>query len=406
MRRLQHCNIYDVFLARGTAPAGALCVRRCCSTRREGAEATSLEAEQLMPYNKEHHIAESEALLKEQFGPHAKLVVHQLAHRPLNFPSREDEQATNKEEISEAQRCPVPATSGELSRNELSTSSPPHYYKASATFRLLGFPVEVASAKGPHVEATIEKCVRQALSSDVEFIYSRGTQERSQGRGKKSTNTRSRNQSYNTNSSSALRPHQLELKVIMDELRQLCIHFSRTIKFSIKAPQASALHQQQREPTTTNSHHHLHHTPISAGGVKAAGAELMHLPETDEDMRALLTPASKVLARTQDGAVTDFVLFRDCVDHTVAEVMYAMFTSLKGTDKSEHLLIVAQELLHAQVLLVPSVFGFTDSDLVKANFDEMPLSREFLYVLRKDGQAVSVVTAVTPSKVYVPLHYL
>lgn len=151
-------------------------------------------------------------------------------------------------------------------------------------------------------------------------------------------------------------------------------------------------------------------------GMKAAasGIELMFLPQVDDEVRRLLPPSAKMFVYERQGEVTDLVVLRPHElasasggkPNAVVEVVFAMFSFLRGTERSEHITIIAQELLQAQVLLIPCTFGFTDSDLVKAHFDEIPTLRQFLYVLRRHDGHMASGPAVPAARVCLPLHYL
>ncbi|CCW67361.1 unnamed protein product [Phytomonas sp. Hart1] len=98
----------------------------------------------------------------------------------------------------------------------------------------------------------------------------------------------------------------------------------------------------------------------------------------------------------------------------VVQVVYAHFTVLKGVEKMSHILLIAQDLLQANVVLVPNLFGFTESDLVKSNFDEVTIWREMLYVLRKDERennqgsepAARFLPPIQASKISLPIFLL
>lgn len=67
----------------------------------------------------------------------------------------------------------------------------------------------------------------------------------------------------------------------------------------------------------------------------------------------------------------------------VAEVVYAHLPSFStsGPEKVEQILLVAEKYLHATTLLVPNMFGITDSDAGKAGFTECVPLRRMLYVI-------------------------
>eukprot|EP00796_Vickermania_ingenoplastis_P000485 gene485-265_t len=154
------------------------------------------------------------ALLREVYGPHAKLVLQTARVR---------------------RRRDAPAEDG------TETTPPPVMYRAASTFKLLGFPVELASVMGPDKAAVVDHCLNLSLRSDIPFIDPRKKppDTRNVGRGRGGKGGR-RHQHQGSNNPFVLTPHEMELKAIIDELRQLCIHFSRRLKFSMKEPVTSA----------------------------------------------------------------------------------------------------------------------------------------------------------------------
>ncbi|CCW67362.1 unnamed protein product [Phytomonas sp. Hart1] len=215
-------------------------------------------------YDVEQHIADAEVLLREVYGPHAKLVVQTLAQQHEKHHNRQGHSITDQSVMSRTgHETGVDVSRGDSSKDLVSESlyhyskqsvthtrkNNNHCYRVSAAFRQLGFPVELATTKGHKIQEVIEKCLTQALNSDLVFIqpsshnhnvYSsrnntylpskNSTQEpkghpHSQGRQTRKHGGKRRH---------TMNPHQLELKAILDELRHLCLFFSRNLKFSIR----------------------------------------------------------------------------------------------------------------------------------------------------------------------------
>ncbi|GET90434.1 hypothetical protein, conserved [Leishmania tarentolae] len=127
-----------------------------------------------------------------------------------------------------------------------------------------------------------------------------------------------------------------------------------------------------------------------------SNVELACVPEDVEEMRRSYIghPDHRSYVRTNaQGSVTDLVVFRardtrrpgsSAEANTgvfAAEVVYALFTTIAGTAKANHMMLLASKLLSAKLLLVPTMFGITDSDLAKANFDEIVSDREYIYAV-------------------------
>ncbi|CAG9577883.1 conserved hypothetical protein [Leishmania major strain Friedlin] len=236
-------------------------------------------------YKPERHVENAEAVLREMFGPLAKLVLHRIPHRrrPAVAAAAADAETRTATEDEQAEADDVvmhdshdageeaPTMNDLESAAALEALPHPHqqeqqfYYRVSATFRQLGFPVELAVAKGLHARETIEACLQQALSSDVKFIsvssnhghasHHQRRFGRGRGRGRHQQHERGSINSigFPTHSgsgdgaSSRLTPHQQELKAIMSDLRQLCAHFSRTVKFSVKPPLHASMSRSPAE---------------------------------------------------------------------------------------------------------------------------------------------------------------
>ncbi|CAD2218531.1 hypothetical protein AGDE_13109 [Angomonas deanei] len=195
-----------------------LCVPvRWNSSQAEGRSDGKEENDNTVPYSVDDHVAEAESHLKNQFGPYAKIVVHKLYNQPQHHQKSNNSNTDDGEEEQGASSL----------QTEGNTSSAPQnvYYRVSATFKLLGFPIELAATKGHKVKETIEACLYQALSSDIEFIHP------SSG----NNNHTHRN---------TLTPYQQELKAILTELKGHCQFLSRSLKFSVKPPHAEILQQR------------------------------------------------------------------------------------------------------------------------------------------------------------------
>ncbi|KPI90701.1 hypothetical protein ABL78_0137 [Leptomonas seymouri] len=124
-------------------------------------------------------------------------------------------------------------------------------------------------------------------------------------------------------------------------------------------------------------------------------------------------PDHRTYARIDaQSTVTDLVVFRrrDArkeadAEYFAAEVVFALFTSVAGKAKVDHMMLLSSELLAAKMLLVPTLFGITDSDLAKSNFDELASSREFVYgVSPSTLKDVAGLGAVPAAKLALPLY--
>ncbi|EPY38740.1 hypothetical protein AGDE_05189 [Angomonas deanei] len=144
-----------------------------------------------------------------------------------------------------------------------------------------------------------------------------------------------------------------------------------------------------------------------------ANAELAYIPSTVDDVRRTLAADGlhKVYVwRAASGEIKDLVSFsirraREDTDRCdVAQVVFALFTHKTAVAKAEHCLVIADHLLHASVLYIPALFGFTDSDLVKASLEEVPSCREFLYLTSLEDRVKTVVAPTPASKVYPPVY--
>ncbi|KAG5473812.1 hypothetical protein LSCM1_04442 [Leishmania martiniquensis] len=131
-------------------------------------------------------------------------------------------------------------------------------------------------------------------------------------------------------------------------------------------------------------------------GSAESNVELACVPDDVQELRRSYIghPDHRTYVRTgANGSVTDLVVFRvrdtrkagSSTDIATgifaAEVAYAVFTTLAGTAKVDHMMLLASKLLSAKVLLVPTMFGITDSDLARSNFDEIVANREYIYAV-------------------------
>lgn len=255
--------------------------------------------------------------MKEVFGPHANLVVQVVENKKKRRRNGRGGGSGGGEEEEEGEGRGIvhprgPSSSSSSSsdgggRNgaetRLMTGREARHrlrqYRASATFKLLGFMVELASVTGEDREEVAARCLELALESNIPFIdprkkpprqmgpysgfsahhqhehqhdtsFASPSREARAGRGGegKDFSTTIENGSLATgwegsswgdggggpttlsqygaervgvgqrssSSSSFLTPHEMELKAIIDELRELCKQFSRRLKFSIKSP--------------------------------------------------------------------------------------------------------------------------------------------------------------------------
>ncbi|KAH9599015.1 Ankyrin repeat-containing domain [Trypanosoma melophagium] len=125
--------------------------------------------------------------------------------------------------------------------------------------------------------------------------------------------------------------------------------------------------------------------------------ELAYVPATEDDVLASVITdgiSAFVYVSPTTGAITDLVVLRvrDSVgkkdeSKSVVQCVYAIFTSFKGAEKAEEILILA-ELLDCETVLIPNMFGFVDSDLSKAMFEELLHCREYLYALKSTTESV------------------
>lgn len=155
---------------------------------------------------------------------------------------------------------------------------------------------------------------------------------------------------------------------------------------------------------------------------ESSGVELACVPESIEELRRgwLSQPDTRAYARMENSKVIDFVVFRLRdgrsstgvsstmeVDAVGADVVYALLTSLKGTAKVDHMMLLAQMLLKVKLLYIPTLFGIVESDLAKSNFEELPSNREYLYVIcPKTLREYDGLATVASSRVALPIYLI
>ncbi|RNF21716.1 uncharacterized protein Tco025E_03497 [Trypanosoma conorhini] len=229
----------------------------------------------------EKGLQEAEAFLRERFGPQAKLVLRRCPRRRVRRATQKVQEPEAEEEDEAAVVEDEEPVAGDVWRREhAGATREPHSpqeftmeYRASATCRLLGFPVELAAANGQRADEVLGRVLQEALESDVIFILpqpraSTSSQtSRARGRGQQKRGGYRRHAA-----APSLSPRQLEFKAIMDELRELCVHFSRVLKFAIRSPSNAGQRQQcnsgvNTTTTTTTT------TGGPAGGAGATRAE-------------------------------------------------------------------------------------------------------------------------------------
>ncbi|KAH8605554.1 putative Ankyrin repeats (3 copies) [Trypanosoma vivax] len=138
--------------------------------------------------------------------------------------------------------------------------------------------------------------------------------------------------------------------------------------------------------------------------------DVAYIPETSDDLLASIVQdglSAFVKASPQGGPITDIVVLRlrsleerpGVTKNAAALCVYALFTSFNGAKKAEEVLALAHKLGY-ETVFIPNTFGFVDSDLSKAMFEELPSYREYLYALNETISAAIVPTPL--SKVALP----
>ncbi|PWV12835.1 hypothetical protein C3747_47g293 [Trypanosoma cruzi] len=141
--------------------------------------------------------------------------------------------------------------------------------------------------------------------------------------------------------------------------------------------------------------------------------DLTYIPETSEDtLRAVIAEGlfPFVYVSPATGAITDLVVlrlrnpeWRVGEGQGAAMCVYAIFTSFKGPEKAEEVLVLS-EMLKCETVFIPNMFGFLDSDLSKAMFEELLVCREYLYVLKTPTESALPPTPL--SKVAIPCAFI
>ncbi|RNF00826.1 hypothetical protein TraAM80_07378 [Trypanosoma rangeli] len=257
------------------AMAALIASARFCSTAVSG-EINSVEEGK--------GLQEAEAFLRERFGPQAKLVLRRCPRRRARQATQRTQEPEGEEEEAVVVEDEEPVA-GDVLRRELAgatreSHSPQGFtmeYRASATCRLLGFPVELAAANGQRADEVLGRVLQDALDSDVIFILPQpkglASSQVSRGRGR----GHAKRGGYRRHTAApSLSPRQLEFKAIMDELRELCVHFSRVLKFAIRSPSNAELRrhlQQQQQQQQYTDEVNYGTTGSSAGGAGVTRSE-------------------------------------------------------------------------------------------------------------------------------------
>lgn len=191
------------------------------------------------------------AALRQMFGPHAKIVVQPVVHRRGKRIRRmkEDGESNAVKSCQHEDNGYHNADPSNSAAGSSLTSDPTHSYRASSTFKLLGFMIELASVEAVDERAAVEGCLAQSLQSDIPFIHPRQrAQPERRGSHESSMRVPSEDNGWGGQAGGERRlnhhqppavpylsPHEAELKAIIDELRDLCVRLSRRLKFSIKS---------------------------------------------------------------------------------------------------------------------------------------------------------------------------
>ncbi|RNF21715.1 uncharacterized protein Tco025E_03496 [Trypanosoma conorhini] len=141
--------------------------------------------------------------------------------------------------------------------------------------------------------------------------------------------------------------------------------------------------------------------------------DVAYVPDTTEDLLRVVAAeglSAFVYVSPASGAITDFVVLRlrnperpTGEGHAAAMCVYAIFTSFKGSEKAEEVLVLCEKL-KCETVLIPNTFGFLDGELSRANFEELLLCREYLYVLRAPTESALPPTPL--SKVAIPCAFI
>lgn len=137
----------------------------------------------------------------------------------------------------------------------------------------------------------------------------------------------------------------------------------------------------------------------------ASKKQMLTIAPTEIEIRHHLLPHHDhwTCVRYTDEVVTDVISFRRCQKEAseelvVVEVSFASFSTLcPGPERMQLLMVVGAQLVHADTVLVPEMWGFESQELVKAQFVECVNLRKFLYVIDVNTQE-TMKEAVVPSK--------
>jgi hypothetical protein len=137
-------------------------------------------------------------------------------------------------------------------------------------------------------------------------------------------------------------------------------------------------------------------------------AELHWCPDDPQDM-ALLAQIFSVFVKVSPttGVVTDFFALRvlNPRDSEVkiqgALIVLSLFTTITGEAKVLEIAKLLRQY-NFSVLFATNTCGFTDSDLSKAQFEEIEAYREYLYVAKSEGSSMLAAGVAAP-KVFLPI---
>lgn len=156
-----------------------------------------------------------EEKLQRRFGPHAKLVVRQQ-QRPA---------------ASQTTTTKTASDDNEANKNlEESQKQPKTVFKASVTFKQLGFPVEIASIESDTFDKAEALVFETAMNSNVIALFP--------------SMFRSNSSGSSQDEGEAMRELR-ELKRTVDDLRNACQTLGRILKFSVKPK----MQKQQKVPS-------------------------------------------------------------------------------------------------------------------------------------------------------------
>ena len=156
---------------------------------------------------RQQHASSVDARLINRFGPQAKVVVRETAsvHAHRSAAEEEDDQPSDEA---------AAAASIQQRRR----------FRASVTFRQLGFPVEIASVTAPTAIEAESQAVEIAMSSNIFFIKPQPARD---------NNTRGNN-SNSFQQQDRLPPQAQEIKRIIETLRHVSTAHGRVLKFAVR----------------------------------------------------------------------------------------------------------------------------------------------------------------------------